>query len=114
MRCFVCDGRMREGKDLSFEAYRSGTVLVASGLKGYVCEGCGEMSYTRESVKKIDAALGKIENVSPGYKRKLSRTKEEITLRLPREIYASMGLKGGEEVGISRLDKNNLLVSIMS
>lgn len=105
---------MREGRDLSFEAYRSGTVLVASGLKGYVCEGCGEMSYTRESVKKIDAALDKIENVSPGYKRKLSRAKDEITLRLPREVYASMGLKGGEEVGISRLDKNNLLVSVMS
>ena len=104
---------MKEGKDLSFEAYRSGIVLVASGLKGYVCEGCGETSYTRESVRRIDAALDRIENASPGYKRKLSRAKEEITLRLPKEVYASMGLKGGEEVGVSRLGKNNLLVSVM-
>jgi len=105
---------MTEDDDLSFEAYRSGTVLVASGLKGYICKTCGEISYKEESIDKIESALEKIENVSPGYTRKLSRAKTEITLRLPREIYASMGLKGGEEVGISKLDKHNLLVSVMS
>jgi YgiT-type zinc finger domain-containing protein len=112
MKCFTCGGDMKKKDDLSFEAYRSGMLLVVNGLKGYVCDSCGEVSYTRESVKKIEAALERIENFSPGYTRKLSSSNGEITLRLPKEIYKSLNLTGGEEVAVTRLDKNKILVSV--
>lgn len=112
MKCFTCGGKLEEKKNLSFEIFRPGMVFIVTGLSGYVCSKCGEVSYDRKSVKKIDAEMERIENISPGYHRKLTKHRDEITLRLPKALRASMKLHGNEIVEISKLDKRKFVVSV--
>jgi YgiT-type zinc finger domain-containing protein len=109
--CPYCIGEMKEKKDMEFEVYRPGYILVVSGLSGYECDRCGERYFDEASTEKIEKAVDKIENIPKLYDRKLSKNQGEMILRIPRELQDAMKLKGGENMSIMPVDRNRFLVS---
>ncbi len=96
---------------MAFEAYRTGHVLVVSGLSGYECDKCGEKYFDEESVEAIERALDRTENLPKVYERKVSKNCGEMILRIPQELQESMGLTKGGSVSITPVDRNRFLVS---
>ncbi|MFQ6056914.1 MAG: hypothetical protein ACE5J3_13145, partial [Methanosarcinales archaeon] len=81
-------------------------------LKGDICEKCGEMNYTEESVEKIEEEIKKLEGFHISFHHKLSIDKNGIVLKLPKDLYTSMELKGDEKVNIIPLSKKKFIVSV--
>jgi YgiT-type zinc finger domain-containing protein len=109
--CPYCVGKMERKSSMEFEAYRPGHVLVVARLSGYECKGCGEKFFDEESVGAIEKAVDKTENLPSVYERTLSRNREEMILRIPRELQESMRLEKGAEVSITPVDRNRFVVS---
>jgi len=109
--CMYCIGKMKRRKDMEFESYRPGHILVISGLSGYACDSCGEKYFDEKSVDAIERAVDRTENLPKVYGRKVSSNNGEAILRIPQELRESMGLKKGGGVCITPIDRNRFVVS---
>lgn len=109
--CPYCVGKMEDRKDLYFEAYRPGRLIVVTGLSGCECDRCGERYFDESSVEAIEKAVGRAESPSKVYERKVSKNCGEMILRIPQELQESMGLAKGGSVSITPVDRNRFVVS---
>ena len=111
-KCPVCEkGSLMEVQDIVSEV--EGHFFVVKGVR---CTSCGEEFINeKEGQKMIDVArnLG-IWGEPLKLHRKLSQSARGTILRIPTDIEKSMKLKGDENVLISKIGKNKLLVEIGS
>lgn len=109
-KCPVCEkGNLIEVEDLVSEI--EGHFFIEKGKR---CTRCGEEFLNeKQSQKTINIArtLG-IWGEPLKLHRKLSRSARGTVLRIPNDIEKSMHLKGKEEVLISKIGKNKLLIEI--
>ena len=85
MKC-VCGGIATYHEDLKFNAY---------DIDGWVCKNCGEIFYNPEKAERI-LLLNKLKKAK--YQLRLSKTKSNLILRIPKEVGDVMNLHKGEEV----------------
>lgn len=111
-KCPKCEGgRLMEVTDIVSEI--EGHFFI---IKGKRCTSCGEEFINeKEGQKMIEVAkrLG-IWGEQLKLHRKLSQSARGTVLRIPTDIEKSMKLKGDEEVLISKIGKNKLLIEIES
>ncbi|MFQ6063103.1 MAG: YgiT-type zinc finger protein [Methanosarcinales archaeon] len=112
MKCYICGSEMKYREDLNFEIFKSGMIIRVTGLKGDLCEKCGERNYTEDSVGEIEEEIKKLEGFYIKFHNKLAKIKDEIVLQLPKELYTNMELKGDEEIDIIPLSKRKFIVSV--
>lgn len=85
MKC-VCGGIATYHEDLKFNAYN---------IDGWVCKNCGETFYNPEKAERI-LLFNKLKKAK--YHLRLSKTKSNLVLRIPKEVGEAMNLHKGEEV----------------
>ena len=109
-KCPVCKERyLVEVEDIVSEI--EGHFFIEKGRR---CTKCGEEFIHEKQVQKtieIARRLG-IWGEPIKLHRKLSKSARGTVLRIPTDIEKSMHLKGEEEVSISKIGKNKLLVEI--
>ena len=109
-KCPVCEeGYLVEVEDIVSEI--EGHFFIERGSR---CTKCGEeFIHEKQAQKTIEIAkrLG-IWGEPIKLHRKLSKSSRGTVLRIPTDIEKSMHLKGQEEVYISKIGKNKLLVEI--
>ena len=108
--CPICEkGNLLEADDIISEI--EGHFFVERGTR---CNKCGEEFISeKQSQKTIEIArrLG-IWGEPIKLHRKLTKSARGTVLRIPNDIEKSMHLKGEENVLISRIGKNKLLIEI--
>ena len=111
-RCPVCEkGKLAQVSDIVSEV--EGHFFIVEGKR---CISCGEEFINeKEGQKMIEVArrLG-IWGEPLKLHRKLSQSARGTVLRIPTDIEKSMKLKGNEEVLISKIGKNKLLIELGS
>jgi hypothetical protein len=110
MRCPVCDdGSLVVVDDLMTEL--EGLVFVEGGHR---CDSCGEEFVDeRDSERTIRVAkrLG-VWGEPLKLRRKLSKSGRGVVLRIPTDLQESMGLKGNEEVLLSKVGRKRVLIEL--
>ena len=110
MKCPSCKkGKLIEAEDIISDV--EGNFFVAKGKR---CPSCAEEFIgEKEGQKMIEIAkrLG-IWGEPLKLHRKLSHSARGTVLRIPNDIEKSMKLKGNEEVLISKVGKNKLLIEL--
>ena len=111
-KCPNCEkGNLAEAEDIISEI--EGHFFV---VKGKRCTSCGEEFISeKEGQKMIEIArnLG-IWGEPLKLHRKLSQSARGTVIRIPIDIERNMKLKGDEEVLISKIGKNKLLIEIVT
>jgi hypothetical protein len=111
-KCPVCEkGNLVEVEDIVSEI--GGHFFVVTGKR---CASCNEEFINKkEGQKRIEIArnLG-IWGEPLKLHRKLSQSARGTVLRIPTDIEKNMKLKGNEDVLISKIGKNKLLVEVES
>ena len=108
-KCAVCNGNLVKASDITSEV--EGHFFIINGSR---CTSCGEEFINeKEGQRMIDIArrMG-IWGEPLKLHRKLSQSARGTVLRIPTDIEKSMKLKGTEEILISKIGKNNLLIEI--
>ncbi len=110
MNCPVCrQGNMVEVDDIANEL--DGYILV---VKGKRCSECGEEFIDeKEGQRMIHVArkLGMWEHPLK-LRRKLSQSARGTVLRIPTDIEKSLGLKGTEDILISKIGDKKILLEV--
>ncbi len=109
-RCPACHkGVLKPVDDIASEV--SGYFFIEKGER---CAECGEEFIPEKEGQKMIAVARKMGLWGEPIKlyRKLSKSSRGITLRLPADLQRSMGLKGEEEVALSKAGKR-IYVDIM-
>ncbi|HLD04428.1 MAG TPA: hypothetical protein VJG90_01800, partial [Candidatus Nanoarchaeia archaeon] len=88
-----------------------GYFFVTKGLR---CTACGEEYLDEKEGEKMIQTAKKLGVWGEPLKlhRKLSRSGRGTMLRIPTDIEQNLGLKGNEEVSISKLGNNRILIEI--
>ena len=109
-KCPVCEkGELVEVDDIVSEI--EGHFFIEKGIR---CNKCGE-EFIPEKVSQRTIEIAKrlgIWGEPLKLHRKLSKSARGTVLRIPTDIGKSMHLKGEEEVFISKIGKNKLLIEI--
>ncbi len=109
-KCPVCgEGKLVDASDIVSEI--DGNFFITHGRR---CAKCGdEFIDESEGQKMIEIAkrLG-LWGTPLKLHRKLSKSARGTVLRIPVDIEKSMNLKGDEEVQISKIGKNKLLIEV--
>ena len=109
-KCPVCGkGELASADDIVSEI--EGVVFVEKGER---CTHCGEEFISaEESARTIKVArrLG-IWGEPLKLRRKLSRSGRGVVLRIPSDIQVSLDLDGDEEVILSKIGKNKIIVEV--
>ncbi|MBI2137099.1 hypothetical protein HYU12_01125 [Candidatus Woesearchaeota archaeon] len=109
-KCPVCEkGELIQANDIVSEI--EGHHFVEKGER---CNNCGEEFINeKEGQGIIDAAkrLG-IWGATMKLHRKLSKSARGTVLRIPSDVEKEMNLKGSENILISRIGKNKILIEI--
>lgn len=108
--CPVCEqGSLMEVEDIVSEI--EGHFFIEKGKR---CSKCGEEFIGEEQSQKTIAIARRLCIWGEPLKlhRKISKSARGIVLRIPSDIEKSLHLKGEEDVLISKIGKNKLLVEI--
>lgn len=109
--CPVCEkGKLVPADDIASEI--EGYVFVEKGER---CTSCGEEFIPeKEGQKMINVArkLGIWEKPLKLY-RKLSKSARGTVLRIPSDIQKNLGLKGTEEVAISKVGERKIVIEVL-
>ncbi len=108
-KCPICEGNLIEVDDIASEI--EGHFFIEKGKR---CTKCGEEFIAENQAQKtieIARRLG-IWGEPLKLHRKLSKSARGTVLRIPKDIEKTMHLKGNEEVLISKIGKNKLLVEV--
>jgi len=112
VKCPICEkDKLIEVNDIVSEI--EGHFFVVNGKR---CQSCGEEFVAeKEGQKMVEIArnLG-IWGEPLKLHRKLSQSARGTVIRIPTDIEKNMKLKGNEEVLISKIGKNKLLIEIVS
>ena len=109
-KCPVCnEGVVVEVEDIVSEI--EGHFFIEKGTR---CTKCGEEFIPEKQAQKTIEIARKLGIWGEPLKlhRKLSKSARGTTLRIPTDIEKSLHLKGQEEVTISKIGKNKLLIEI--
>ena len=96
---------------------------IVSNIEGYIfiengerCNRCGEEFISEEVGQKTIEIAKKMGIWEKPLKlhRKLSKSARGTVLRIPKDIKEDMNLKGNEDVLISKIGKNKLLIEIVT
>ncbi len=109
--CPACGkGRLASAEDIlsEFEGY----VFVE---RGHRCTHCGEEFIPEEEGERTIRIARRLNLWGEPLKlrRKLSGSGRGTVLRIPADLQASLNLKGDEEVALSRIGKDKILVEIL-
>ncbi|MBN1156155.1 YgiT-type zinc finger protein [Candidatus Woesearchaeota archaeon] len=108
--CPICKkGNLVEVNDIVSEV--EGHFFIQKGKR---CSSCGEEFIDEKEGQRMIEVARKLGIWGQPLKlhRKLSRSARATVLRIPTDIEKNMNLKGDEEVLISKLGKNKLLIEI--
>jgi len=109
--CPVCEkGKLMQVEDIISEI--EGYVFVEKGER---CTSCGEEFIAeKEGQKMINIArrLGIWGEPLKLY-RKLSKSARGTVLRIPGDIEKNLGIKGNEQVAVSRVGKKKILIEVL-
>lgn len=111
-KCPVCEkGSLIEAHDIVSEI--EGHFFI---VKGKRCTSCGEEFINEKEGQKMIEIAKRLGLWGEPLKlhRKLSQSARGTVLRIPLDIGKSMSLKGNEDVLISKIGKNKLLVEVKS
>ena len=111
MECPACEkNTLVEVEDIVSEI--DGHFFVAKGKK---CPSCGEEFVNEKEGSKLISIARKLGIWGEPLKlhRKLSQSARGTVIRIPIDIEKNMKLKGDEEVLISKIGKNKLLIEIV-
>lgn len=61
MTCFVCKGNLEE-KTTTFMTDLGNCIVIIKNVPSMVCSQCGEVSYSNEVAKKIEAIILSLKN----------------------------------------------------
>ncbi len=109
-KCPVCEkGRLVEVEDIVSEV--EGHFFVQKGKR---CMNCGEEFINEKEGQKMIEIARKLGIWGEPLKlhRKLSKSARGTVLRIPTDIEKNMHLKGEEEILISKVGKNKLLIEV--
>ena len=110
MRCPICEqGILREVNDLMNEL--DGYIFV---VKGKRCSSCSEEFLDEKEGQQMMTTAKRLGVWGQPLKlhRKLSKSARGTVLRIPSDIEDNLGLKGTEQVAISKIGDRKLLVEI--
>lgn len=111
-KCPVCEkGEIIEVEDILSEL--DGYAFV---VKGKRCLQCGEEFINEKEGQKMIHAAQKLGVWGETLKlhRKLSKSARGTVLRIPTDIEENLHIKGNEEVAISMLGRNKILIEVES
>jgi YgiT-type zinc finger domain-containing protein len=97
MKC-VCGETAKYVKHLRFNSH---------DIDGWKCDSCGEEYYNPEKAERI-LLLNKLKKHK--YYLKLSQTKSNLILRIPKEIGEVLNLRKGAEVEFGLRDSNEIII----
>jgi transcriptional regulator NrdR family protein len=108
-RCPVCEGDMAWVEDIGSEI--EGLIFIE---KGYRCQSCGEEFIPEEEGQKMIKVARKLNVWGEPLKlhRKMSKSSRGTVVRIPTDIERSLGLKGNEDIKISKIGKKKILIEI--
>lgn len=109
--CHKCHGNLLDADDIVNDL--DGYFLV---VKGKRCTQCGEEIIGEEELSRLVILAKKIGVWGEPLKlhRKLSKSAGGTVLRIPNDIEEGLHLKGNEQVAISKVGNNKILVEIES
>ena len=109
--CPICKGRIVDADDIVSDV--QGLLFINSGTR---CTSCGEEFLDEKEGQKMISIAKRMGVWGTPLKlhRKLSRSARGTMLRIPLDIEKNLGLKGTEEVSISKIGENRILVEIES
>ncbi|MBI4406452.1 hypothetical protein HY571_00900 [Candidatus Micrarchaeota archaeon] len=101
-KCPVCKSEMKEAENILSEI--EGYVFIEKGLR---CVKCGEEFISEKEGQKMIQAARKLGLWGEPLKlyRKLSKSARGTVIRLPSDIERALGIKGNEEISISKIGK---------
>ncbi len=101
-KCPSCKGEMKEVADILSEI--EGYVFIERGLR---CLKCGEEFVSEKEGQKMIEAARKLGLWGEPLKlyRKLSKSARGVVIRLPSDIERALGIKGNEEISITKVGK---------
>ena len=108
--CPVCEnGNIIDVDDITNDL--DGYILI---VKGKRCLRCGEEFIDEQEGQKMIRTAQKLGVWGEQLKlhRKLSKSARGTVLRIPTDIEENLKLKGNEEVAISKIGKNKILIEI--
>ncbi len=100
--CPNCNGEMKEAEDILSEI--EGYVFIEKGLR---CLKCGEEFVGENAGQKMIEASRKLGLWGEPLKlyRKLSKSARGTVIRLPSDIERALGIKGNEEISITKIGR---------
>ena len=109
--CPNCKGKVVEADDIIADL--EGYVFIVKGTR---CVSCGEEFIDEHEGQRMITAAKRLGVWGEPLKlhRKLSKSARGTVLRIPIDIEHNLHLKGDEEVVISKLGKNKILVEVES
>ncbi len=110
MKCPICEqGTMQAADDILFELDER--YFVVAGKR---CDNCGEEVVGEKEGQRFITLAKKIGVWGDQLKlhRKLSKSGRGTVLRIPTDIEHALKLKGDEDVRISRVGKNKILIEV--
>ena len=110
--CPVCEkGKLVQVDDILSEI--DGYVFVEKGNR---CTHCGEEFIPEEEGERMIKIARRLKLWDEPLKlyRKLSRSARGIVLRIPLDLEKNLGIKGNEEITISKVGKKKILIEVGS
>lgn len=111
-KCPVCEkGNLVTVEDILSEI--EGYIFVEKGER---CTHCGEEFISEDEGERMIKIARKLKLWGEPLKlyRKLSRSARGIVLRIPVDLEKNLGINGDEEVAISKVGKNKILIELSS
>jgi len=105
MKCPVCEGNMRKGK----EPYFFGDIKLGE-FEAEKCSKCGEIFFSEKASDKIDEKAKELGLWGLGKEGKLGYSGNSIIVRIPKRIAEFLEFKEGKTVYIHPEGKNKLVV----
>jgi YgiT-type zinc finger domain-containing protein len=108
-KCPVCDQEMVPVEDIVSEV--EGQIFIEKGLR---CQSCGEEFISEAEGQKMIKIARKMNVWGEPLKlhRKMSRSSRGAVIRIPTDIEKALGLKGDEDIKISKIGKKKILIEI--
>ena len=110
--CPICEkGKLVNVEDILSEI--EGYIFVEKGER---CSHCGEEFIPEEEGERMIKIARKLKLWGEPLKlyRKLSRSARGIVLRIPADIEKNLNINGDEEITISKVGKNKILIELCS
>ena len=108
-RCPKCEGDIDWVEDLVSEI--EGLIFIE---KGYRCQSCGEEFIPEEEGQKMIKVARKLNVWGEPLKLrgKISKSNKGTVIWIPTDIERALGLKGNEDIKISKIGKKKILIEI--